>query len=413
LTGVPDIPASLKAVQIARDMMGFDPQWAEAMVLSQASFATAIGDRPDRYGKWIPLRLAGRPGFIRVEADGLSGEYRSQLEPDEKRVDIAPIEIKPAGPVTLQQMLRDALAAWTVEPQQAELHAAMTRLADPAFVAVKPDLRGVLSSLAENPSAGFDALKQRNRALAADSSHGFGQFELCGRELALAMAFTTLVNTVADEARAASGEAWSAETATILLRSMAWGPDPSSEESLARLLDSLGEARRSPMILACVEAFAAHADHEFEEAKSVGVSVEVSAEQAAERVCHDFRYAMALWSDMHHALRGLLPVAYAGQVLARFLFDKVALSSDKEEKMRAAYKHLDELTVVIMTSLAHAVRMHDPRMRAAKMAQIRQARAEGGERGARAVVRSLVEQQAFYPRAWTRWLHEASVSSSP
>ena len=413
MTGVPDIPASLKAVQIARDMMGFDPLWAEAMVVSQTAFLAAIGDRADRFGIWIPLSIAGRPGFIRVEDDGLSGEYRSRLDPDEKRLDIAPIEIKPAGPVTLQEMLRKALSDWSVEPQQAELRAAMTRLANSAFVPMKLDLRGVLSSLAENPDAGVEGLTQRNQQLAADSSRGFAQFELCGRELALAMAFTTLVNTVAGEWRARSGEAWNAEAAAILLRSMAWGPNPSSEESLARLLDSLGEARRSPMILACVEAFAAHADREFEEAKSVGVGAGVSPEEAAQRVCGDFGYAMALWSDLHHALRGLLPVTYAGQVLARFLVDKVALPPRQEEEMLAAYKHLDELTVIIMNSLGHAVRMHDPRMRTAMMIQIRQARDKGGERAARAVVRSVIEQQAFYPRAWMRWLNEASVSADP
>lgn len=413
MTGVGDIPAPLKAVQIARDMMGFDPLWAEAMVVSQTAFLAAIGDRADRFGIWIPLSIAGRPGFIRVEDDGLSGEYRSRLDPDEKRLDVAPIEIKPAGPVTLQEMLRKALSEWSVEPQQKELHAAMTRLGDPAFVPMKPDLRGVLSSLAENPGAGVEGLIQRNHQLAAESNRGFAQFELCGRELALAMAFTTLVNTVAGEWRARSGVEWNAEAATILLRSMAWGPNPSSEESLSRLLDSLGEAGRSPMILACVEVFAANADREFEEAKSVGVGAGVSPEEAAERVCGDFGYAMAIWSDMHHALRGLLPVAYAGQVLARFLFDKVALAANEEERMRAAYKHLDELTVLIMTSLAHAVRMHDPRVRAARMMQIRQARDNGGERAARAVVRSVIEQQAFYPRAWTRWLNEASVSTAP
>jgi hypothetical protein len=76
--------------------------------------------------------------------------------------------------------------------------------------------------------------------------------------------------------------------------------------------------------------------------------------------------------------------------------------------MRFAYKQLDELTVVIMNSLSHAVRTHDPRARAAEMMQIRQAREQGGDRAARAVVRSLIEQQAFYPRAWARWLGEAS-----
>ncbi|HSS69039.1 MAG TPA: hypothetical protein VLQ46_00105 [Casimicrobiaceae bacterium] len=413
MTGVPDIPAPLKAVQIARDMLGFDPLWAEAIAVSQNSFVAVLADRPDRFGVWIPIKIAGRPGFIRVEEDGLSGEYRSQLEPDAKRLDIAPLEIEPAGPTTLQEMLRKALSEWSVEPQQAELHAAMTRLADSAFVPMKLDLRGVLSSLAENPDAGVEGLTQRNQQLAADSSQAFGQFELCGRELALAMAFTTLVNTVAGEWRARSGVEWNAEAATILLRSMAWGPNPSSEESLARLLDSLAEARRSPMILACVEVFAAHADSEFEGAKSVGVGAGVSPEEAAERVCRDFGYAMALWSDLHHALRGLLPVTYAGQVLARFLVDKVALPPRQEEEMLAAYKHLDELTVVIMNSLGHAVRMHDPRMRAAMMTQIRQARDKGGERAARAVVRSVIEQQAFYPRAWTRWLNEASVSADP
>jgi hypothetical protein len=410
LTGVADIPAPLKAVQIARDMMGFDPLWAEAIAVSQTAFVDALGDRRDRRGAWIPIRIAKRPAFIRIEDDGLSGEYRSQLDPGEKSLDIAPIEIEPTQPLTLQEMLRKALAEWSVEPQQAELHAALARIADPAFVAVEPDLRGVLASLAEDPEVGFEGLRQRNRRLISDASRDFARFELCGREMALVMAFSSMVNAVVGEVRARSGEAWDSEAATILLRSMALGPHPSAEESLARLLESLGQARRSPMILACVDAFAADADRTFEEAKSVGTSEGVSAEQVAERVCRDFGYALALWSDMHHALRALLPIAYAGQVLARFLVDKVALPSEEEARMRAAYKHLDETTVVIMNSLGHAVRMHDPHMRSAMVTQIRKAREDGGERAARAVVRSLIEQQAFYPRAWGRWLNEASVS---
>jgi hypothetical protein len=412
LTDVPDIPVPLKAVQIARDMMGFDPLWAEAMLLSQASFAAAIGDRPDRFSAWIPLRIAGRPGFIRMEEDGLSGEYHSLLEPDEKILDMAPVAIEPTSPVTLQQMLRDQLAVWTVEPRQEAIHAGITRLADPAFVPMQPRLRDVLASLAEDAAAGLEGLKQRNQRLAADSTQAFMQLELCGREFALVMAFSTLVKTVIDAARDARDNAgWDRDAATILLRGIAWGPEPTSEASLAMLLDSMGAAQRSPVILECVKQFEAHANRGFEEAKSVGVDAEASAEQAAERVCADFGYAMALWSDMHHALRGALPFAYAGQVLARFLVNRVALPAEHSERMRSAYKQLDELTVIIMTSLAHAVRMHDPRMRAAKMMQIRKAREQGGARAARAVVRSLTEQQAFYPRAWARWLGEASQSS--
>jgi hypothetical protein len=108
----------------------------------------------------------------------------------------------------------------------------------------------------------------------------------------------------------------------------------------------------------------------------------------------------------------VLPIAYAGQVLARFLIERVALPPDEDNKMRSAFKQLDEITVVIETSLSHAVRAHDPRKRDAVMMAIRRARAKGGNRGARAVVRSMTAQQAFYPRAWAQWLGQAARDGS-
>jgi hypothetical protein len=181
-------------------------------------------------------------------------------------------------------MLRAQLEAWTIEPGQEAAYAQLTRLADPAFVPMSPRLRDVLSSLAQNISEGLPGLKKRIDRLTAEACAAFMQFELCGREFALVLAFCMLVDNI----------------------------------------------------------------------------------------------------------------------------DRVALSAEEEQRMRFAYKQLDELTVVIMNSLSHAVRTHDPRARAAEMMQIRQAREQGGDRAARAVVRSLIEQQAFYPRAWARWLGEAS-----
>ena len=392
-------------------MMVFDPLFAEGLLVSEIPMAAVIASHPDSIGNWIPILIGGRPGFILRNSDGLSGEYRSSLGPREKVLDVAPVEINPTAPVTLQRLLREQLDAWVVEPGQEAARAVIARLADPAYAPMVPQLRDTVMSFMQNASAGLEGLKKQIERHFADCTAAHAAFELGGREYALVLAFTVVANTLIDGAIGDGREhdpAKRHQVATILLRALPWGSNPTSDASLGMLLDSMGNAQLAHVIRAQVEHFESHVNQAFEEAKATGVDSDCSAEQASERVCADFRYAMAMWNDMHHALRTLLPFAYAGQVLARFLNDRVALPEELAERMRFAYKQLDETTVVIMTSLAHAVRMHDPRTRTMEMMLIRQAREQGGDRAARAVVRSLIEQQAFYPRSWTRWLDQAS-----
>jgi methylphosphotriester-DNA--protein-cysteine methyltransferase len=77
------------------------------------------------------------------------------------------------------------------------------------------------------------------------------------------------------------------------------------------------------------------------------------------------------------------------------------------------HKQADETTVLVRTSLGMAVVMQDPLQRALRIERIRRALQAGGESAARAVIRSLVEQQAFFPRAFRRLLSEQARQPSP
>ncbi len=412
------LPVPLKALQIARHMMGFDPLWTEGIMTLQAHVAQLITKPDNHYGCWIPIRIIQRPGFIRIDESGLSGEYRASCAQTDCVLDIEPVCINPTAPVTLRGMLQTQLDVWPEAAAHLPLKAVIAQLAHPACVPYAPKIKDAFSLLTasrlepESEREGASdllKLKPYIDTLLADSSQAFSQLALCGREMALVLAFTTLANVVVDEAqRQCHDPAWSAKIEYILHRAFFSAALSCSDIVVDSFLHALASAGCTPLIMACVEQFESHINDAFEAAKAVGITAESSEENVTAKVCHDLGYALTLWSDMHHALKKLLPVAYAGQILARFLVDYADFPKDKAEKMRFAYKQCDEIVVIIMTSLSHAVRLHDLNTHASPIAIIRQAREKGGEREARAVIRHWVEQQAFYPRAWKKWLDQAS-----
>ncbi|MES2206261.1 MAG: hypothetical protein V4525_05615 [Pseudomonadota bacterium] len=423
-----DIPVPLKALQIARHMMGFDPLWTEGILSVQNRVAQLLAEHTDYYGAWIPIRIIDHAGFIRVEENGIAGEYRASCDPlNDHILDIEPLSIHPHAPSTLQHMLQIQLEAWPVEAEQLELKTLVQQLADSAFIPYTPKIKDALlvrfESISINSIERSDLLTKAIKnismmrpyidTLLRNSSEAFYQLRLCGRQMAIVLAFTTLVNVLLEKIETQDksvDDYWIAQAEFALHRAFYSTALSCSETMLNTFLHSLASLGHLSLVIACVEQFESYTNQAFENAKSVGLSTEVSEENVVAHVCNDFGYALTLWSDMHQALKMLLPAAYAGQLLARFLceYKHADLANAQTEKIRFIYKQCDETVVIIMTSLSHAVRAHDPKVRASHIALIREARKKRGEREARAIIRNLVEQQAFYPRAWKKWLEQVS-----
>lgn len=411
----PTLPSILSATQIVNLMTVFDPQWAEALWTAPQRVALPPTNQRVGTSGWIPISVLGRRGFIRVESGDGVGEYRSQLDAGDSVLPIDVVEIKPAQPVTLARLL-------TVEIERVErdrddrrpaLPDVFYNLAKlegcPNLLRPGAHLRGAMTELAAAQATPAQ-MRASTAAVIARTARALLSYEITGREAAVTQAVATLVINLVDlGAQEGARGKWSPSIIAVMLTaSLALAPEKSPEAILESMLAWLSQNGGANVIFWTVRAFETQLGPMIEAAKDTVATPGASIDSEAERVHENFGYACALWAGFHQALRSVLPISYFSQFLARFLLERVSLPTKEREGMEIAFKQLDETTVVIFNSFAHAVRIQDARHRNGIMMRIGAARAKNGEAGARGVLRHLIEQQLFYPRAWRRWLLAAS-----
>ncbi|WP_140631621.1 hypothetical protein [Methylibium rhizosphaerae] len=416
----PEVPAPVRALQLARLWTVSEPGWTEALLGLQrqleggtvgAELAVLTG------ATWLPVAMGGRIGHMRFDPDaGASGgssagasEYAYLPREGEAVAARDPVPLRPLPPQQMRRQLEAALAEWPeIIDTDPPLRPRLVRLARDGVLPLGESLG---AALAEAASVSGDApARARLEQWLEHALRDYRGFELGGHDVGNGLLAVRVLGAVLPlEAMRSSRNAVPRQK---LLQAVLHNSRGSTALDLTqRLCREVLRTGGATTLLALADSLQAACTSGFDQAKQVGLEdPSTDPEELMRRVLVEPHLMLSLWDRLHEALHLLAPQMQAGALLLRTLTEPAAaeLGADTTLRLRQSLLRLEELGATVLNSLLQAVDMQQPARRAHHVERIRRERQRHGEPAARHALRQLIEQQALFPRALRLALNEAS-----
>lgn len=412
----PEVPAPLRALQVARLWTVGEPGWTEALLgMQQQLEGGTVGAELALLTEatWLPVAMGSRFAHFRFDPaatmSGSTSEYAYLPREGEAVAARDPVPLRPAPPNELRRQLDAALAEWPeIIDTDPPLRPRLVRLSRDGVLPLGESL-GV--ALAEAASVSGDApARARLEQWLEHALRDYRGFELGGHDVGNGLLTVRVIAAVLPLEPVRTGRA------TIqrqkLLQPVLHNSRGSTTLDLAqRVCREALRTGATTTLLALADSLQVACTSAFDQAKQVGLEdPSTDPELLMRRVLVEPHLMLSLWDRLHEALHLLAPQVQAGSLLLRTLTEAAAaeLGADTTLRLRQALLRLEELSATVLNSLLQAVDMQQPARRARYVERIRRERASHGEPAARHVLRQLIEQQALFPRALRLALNEAS-----
>lgn len=410
----PEVPAPLRALQIARLWTVGDANCTEALLALQHELAAGgAALRTEllllREPTWIKVELGSRVGQLRLDpAAAASCEYAHQPREGEAVATREPLRLRPQPPKHLRQGLQAALAEWPeIIDTDPPLRPRMVRLARDS---VLPLGESLASALAEAASVSGEAqARARLDQWLEHTLRDYRGFELGGIDVGNGLlAMRVLATVLPEPGRADTGRLARKQLLQAVLQKTRGA---SAFDLALGLCSEALRAGAAPALQSLADSLLGSCTSAFDQAKQVGLEdPSTDPDMLMRRVLVEPHLMLSLWDRLHEALHLLAPQVQAGSLLLRVLTELAPndLGTETTLRLRQGLLRLDELSATLLNSLLQAVDMQLPARRAQYVERVRREREHHGEPAARHVLRQLIEQQALFPRALRLTLNEAS-----
>lgn len=412
----PEVPAPLRALQVARLWTVGEPSWTEALLGMQQRLESGDGltpgHAPPGEATWLPLAMAGRIGHLRFDPGtdaAASSEYAYLPREGEPVAAREPLQLRPTPPQQLRRQLDAALAEWPeIIDTDPPLRPRLVRLARDG---VLPQGESLGAALAEAASVSGDApARARLEQWLEHALRDYRGFELGGHDVGNGLLAVRMLAAVLPLEPVRTGRI-TAQRQKLLQPVLHNSRGSTTLDLAQRVCHEVLRSGGAPALLTLADGLQIACTSAFDQAKQVGLEdPSTDPEQLMRRVLVEPHLMLSLWDRLHEALHLLAPQLQAGALLLRMLSEprQAELGADTTLRLRQSLLRLEELSATVLNSLLQAVDMQEPGRRARYVERIRRERERHGEPAARHALRQLIEQQALFPRALRLALNEAS-----
>jgi hypothetical protein len=414
----PEVPAPVRALQLARLWTVSEPGWTEALLEMQRQLESdTVGAELAvlTEATWLPVSVAGRIGHMRFDPgagkSGGASEYAYLPRDGETVAARDPVPLRPLPPQQMRRQLEAALAEWPeIVDTDPPLRPRLVRLARDGVLPLGESLG---ATLAEAASVSGDApARARLDQWLEHAMRDYRGFELGGHDVGNGLLAVRVLAAVLP-LEAVRSSRTTAQRQRLLQPVLHNSRASTTLDLTQRLCREVLRTGGATTLLALADGLQAACTSGFDQAKQVGLEdPSTDPEDLMRRVLVEPHLMLSLWDRLHEALHLLAPQMQAGALLLRTLAESEAagseLGADTTLRLRQSLLRLEELGATVLNSLLQAVDMQEPARRARYVERIRRERQRHGEPAARHALRQLIEQQALFPRSLRLALNEAS-----